>query len=268
MEGCVFLDSYLSFDSFRYAYTKSLKPSRTEFPYHLHKKYEILYFIQGDAEFVVGNTRQKLSPGDLVLIPRLHGHYIGILSDKPYERIVLNFDTDCVDGNKVAYLFQTPKIITASKSVQGIFARYQEYYEIFSGKERNQLFGNLLTELIFLLCASAETSELEHFGGYGKLMEKVVNYIDLNLFRLESIDEICSELYISRAYLHKLFIATLGTSPMKYIKTKRLLAAHEMIRIGEKPTNVYLKVKYKDYTTFFRAYKEFFGYSPSDTARE
>lgn len=32
--------------------------------------------------------------------------------------------------------------------------------------------------------------------------------------------------------------------------------------------NVYLKVKYKDYTTFFRAYKEFFGYSPSDTERE
>ena len=55
---------------------------------------------------------------------------------------------------------------------------------------------------------------------------------------------------------------------MKYIKTKRLLAAREMIRIGEKPTNVYLKVKYNDYTTFFRAYKEFFGYSPSDTATE
>ncbi|MBQ2033045.1 MAG: helix-turn-helix transcriptional regulator, partial [Alistipes sp.] len=76
----------------------------------------------------------------------------------------------------------------------------------------------------------------------------------------ESIDKICSELYISRAYLHKLFTATLGTSPMKYIKTKRLLAAREMIRIGEKPTNMYLKVKYNDYTTFFRAYRDFFGY--------
>ena len=70
-------------------------------------------------------------------------------------------------------------------------------------------------------------------------MEKIITYIDQHLFILESIDEICGELYISRAYLHKLFTATLGTSPMKYIKTKRLLAAREMIRIGEKPTNVY-----------------------------
>ncbi len=217
---------------------------------------------------MVGNMRHKLSPGDMVLIPRLHGHYIGILSDKPYERIVLNFDTDCADSTKLSYLFSTPKIISASDTVRNIFSRYQEYYGIFSGKERNELFKNLLTELIFLLCASAEASEPEHFGGYGKLMEKIVNYIDLNLFRLESIDEICGELYISRAYLHKLFISTLGTSPMKYIKTKRLLAAREMIRIGEKPTNVYLKVKYNDYATFFRAYKEFFGYSPSDTAKE
>ena len=263
-----FTDSYLSFESFRYAYTKSLKPSRTEFPYHLHKKYEILYFLEGDAECVVGNMRHRLSRGDLALIPRLHGHYIGILSDKPYERIVLNFDADCADGKKLAYLFSTPKIIATSKPLQDIFERFQEYYEMFSGDERNLLFKNLLTELIFLLCASAQESELESFSGFGKLMERVLNYIDLHLFQLESIDEICKDLYISRAYLHKLFTATLGTSPMKYIKTKRLLAAREMIRIGEKPTNVYIKVKYNDYTTFYRAYKEFFGYSPSDTAAD
>lgn len=258
-------DSYVSFDSFRYAYTKSLKPSRTEFPYHLHKKYEILYFLQGDADCVVGNLRHRLSPGDLVLIPRLHGHYIGILSDLPYERIVLNFDARAADFQKLSYLFSTPKIIKASSNIQGVFSRFQEYYTMFSGDERNTLYKNLLTELISLLSAGAEDSDLAVFHGYGKAMERIINYIDLHLFELESIDEMCRELYISRAYLHKIFTAHLGTSPMKYIKTKRLLAAREMIRIGEKPTNVYLKVKYSDYTTFYRAYRNFFGYSPSDT---
>ncbi len=262
------MDSYVSFDSFRYAYTKSLKPSRTEFPYHLHKKYEILYFLQGDAECVVGNLRHKLYRGDLVLIPRLHGHYIGILSDEPYERIVLNFDATSADPQKLSFLFSTPKIIKASDNIKGIFARFQEYYTLFSGEERNTIYKNLLTELLLLLSVGAESSELETFHGYDKAMERIVNYVDLHLFELENIDEICRELYISRAYLHKLFTATLGTSPMKYIKTKRLLAAREMIRIGEKPTNVYLKVKYNDYTTFFRAYRDFFGYPPSDTVSD
>ncbi len=264
-KGVGITDSYVSFDSFRYAYTKSLKPSRTEFPYHLHKKYEILYFLQGDADCVVGNLRHRLSPGDLVLIPRLHGHYISILSDKPYERVVLNFDATSADAQKLAHLFSTPKIVKTSTPIRGIFSRFQEYFSLFSGNERNLLYKNLLTELIFLLSADTENTELEVFHGYGKAMEKIINYIDLHLFELKSIDEICSELYLSRAYLHKLFSATLGTSPMKYIKTKRLLAAREMIRVGEKPTNVYLKVKYNDYTTFFRAYRDFFGYPPSDT---
>ncbi len=262
------MDTYLSFQSFRYAYTKSLKPSNTEFPYHLHKKYEILYFIAGDADCVVGNMRHNLKSGELVLIPRLYGHYIDILSDKPYERIVLNFDMTDVDSAQISHLFSSPKIIMATPLIKNVFDRYGSYYTAFSGVDRNTLFKNLLTELIYLLSANTATTEPTSFAGYGKTMEKAISYIDKHLFELEEIEDLCRELFISRAYIHKLFHNYLGTSPMKYIKTKRLLAAREMIRVGEKPTNVYLKVKYNDYTTFFRAYREFFGYSPSDTAAD
>ena len=52
-------------------------------------------------------------------------------------------------------------------------------------------------------------------------------------------------------------------SPKQYIISKRLAKARKMIRRGERPTAVSAECGFGDYTTFFRNYKKYFGYSPS-----
>jgi transcriptional regulator GlxA family with amidase domain len=53
-------------------------------------------------------------------------------------------------------------------------------------------------------------------------------------------------------------------SPKKYITSKRLLAAQQLLRAGERPTTVYLKCGFSTYPAFYKRYVEFFGYAPSD----
>ncbi|MBE7034478.1 MAG: helix-turn-helix domain-containing protein, partial [Ruminococcaceae bacterium] len=63
-----------------------------------------------------------------------------------------------------------------------------------------------------------------------------------------------------------LFSEHLEITPKKYINTKRLILAQKKIRQGEKPTQIYPKCGFSEYSTFWREYKNYFGYSPSEEA--
>jgi AraC-like DNA-binding protein len=81
---------------------------------------------------------------------------------------------------------------------------------------------------------------------------------------LDGIDEICNELFITKSHLHHLFMKHLNITPKKYITSKRLAMAQREISFGAKPTDVYVKCGFSDYSTFYRAYKNQFGRPPSE----
>ncbi len=263
----IILDYIISYNGMVYNHTKSNYPNEKEFASHTHNKYEILYFISGEVDCIIGNRRRTLSPGELVIIPSLFVHHIEIMGTSPYERIVLNFDHSGADDDVLKKIFSTPRIIGTQNTplIAGVFDRLKHYSKLFSDDERQVLFYNILTELLYLLHNTLTTqTQAITFDGYGTTTRKVIKYINNHLFEISDIDDMCKKLFISRTYIHKIFLNSLGISPMKYIKSKRLIAAREMIRLGEKPTQVASKVCYNDYTTFFRAYKNYFGYSPGE----
>ena len=265
------MDYIISYNGLVYNHTKSDIPNEKEFASHTHNKYEILYFLSGEVDCIIGNMRRTLSPGEMVLIPSLYVHHIEIMGNKPYERIVLNFDRSSADEELLKKVFSTPKIIDTKSFpyIAGVFDRFKTYSSIFADDERQILFYSILTELIYLTYNALNTeSGAVTFDGYSSAARKAIKYINKNLFEITDIEDMCKNLFISKAYLHYVFLNSLGMSPMKYIKCKRLIAAREMIRLGEKPTNVAQKVCYNDYTTFFRAYKSYFGYSPTDTEQK
>jgi len=262
------MDYIISYNGLIYNHAKSETPNEKEFAAHTHNKYEILYFMSGDVDCVIGNMRRILKAGEMVLIPSLYVHYIDIIGMSPYERIVLNFDRSGADYEILKQVFSSPQIIDTTKfpMLAGVFERFINYSKIFTDTERQILFYNVLTELLYLTHKTLNSDVgAVSFDGYGKAMYKAVNYINNHLFDITDIDSLCQELFISRTYLHKIFTNALGMSPMKYIKSRRLIAAREMIRLGEKPTKVAKKVCFNDYTSFFRAYRTHFGCSPMDT---
>lgn len=90
----------------------------------------------------------------------------------------------------------------------------------------------------------------------------VLEYINAHLYEDITVDRICEECFLSRAQLNRLFKYATGTSVWKYITTKRLLQAKTLIRAGERPTDVYERCGFAEYSSFYRAYKAKFGNSP------
>ena len=61
------------------------------------------------------------------------------------------------------------------------------------------------------------------------------------------------------------FITEYNISPGKWLQDKRLLKAKETLELGTlKPTDIYLDFGYNNLSNFSIAFKNKFGYSPSE----
>lgn len=79
-----------------------------------------------------------------------------------------------------------------------------------------------------------------------------------------SLDEICLRLGIQQRRLRRLFQRALGVSPMRYYQALRLTEARFMLVNTDLPTTeVALACGFESASTFARAFKGHFGFSPS-----
>ena len=96
-----------------------------------------------------------------------------------------------------------------------------------------------------------------------KLLNACLAYIDENLTRIENVSDVAKAVFASDSYVYQIFRKKLGKSPKRYIRDGRLTLAKYYIEKGESPSSVYLKCGFKDYSSFFRAYKKLFGFAPT-----
>ena len=92
--------------------------------------------------------------------------------------------------------------------------------------------------------------------------QKILSHINRHLTTIKSVDDISSALFFSKSYIMHLFKSELRVGVMQYVRNKKILLAHQKIRKGEKPTEVYAKCGFSNYPSFYRAYCAYFGESP------
>ena len=247
---------------FKHSITKD--PACDSFYMHTHSMYELLYFVSGDATFVIEDKRYKLKTGDLVLIRPMKYHYIQIDSSAVYERYDILFDERALridNTHKAEDSIEVINLIDRTVSCD-IIKKLDYYSEKLSGDDFMDVTVLLIKELFYDLSikksnVSKDVTHINH------TISKALKYINENLFTLKSISEVADEIFVTESYLFRLFKSELKKSPKKYINDKRLLAAQNLIQMGEMPIAVYERCGFSDYTSFYRNYKEYFGYPPS-----
>ena len=232
---------------------------------HSHNMYELLYFVGGDATHVIEDRKYKLKRGDLVLIRPSKYHFIQIDSECDYERydILFSGKTKNLEGLKM--LDDVPEIINLVdySMATDIIRKTDFYFKNFSGEDFEKILTSLLCELFYLLSVTPATEKTDAPKVTSSTISKALSYINDNLTTLTDIDEVAKSCFVSESYLFRLFKKELKQTPAKYISTKRLLLAERLISEGQKPTEVYEKCGFGDYTTFYRNYRSFFGRAPS-----
>lgn len=263
------IDKEYSFRSRELYYKHSVTedPVCDAFYMHTHGMYELLYFVSGDATFVIEDKRYKLRRGDMVLIRPMKYHYIVIDSPARYERYGILFDERALRVDNTNMVDENVEVINLLEraNISDIFKKLDYYSEHLNDKDFGDVTVLLIKELFYDLSIKKHISEKDS-AHINPTLTKALRYINENLFTMKSISEVAEEIFVTESYLFRLFKSELKKSPKKYINDKRLLAAQNLIQMGEMPTAVYERCGFSDYTSFYRNYKDYFGYPPSKEA--
>lgn len=97
-----------------------------------------------------------------------------------------------------------------------------------------------------------------------KKLAKGKSYIDQYFTTDIDISQIALESNLSQYHFFRLFKNTYGQSPYQYIKQKRMQKANDLLKRQPMPlANLATEVGYSDIHSFSKAFKQFFGKSPS-----
>lgn len=251
-----------------------------EFEFHYHDFNKIIIFLSGKVTYLIEGKAYCLKPWDILLVNNHDVHKPVIDSSEIYDRIVIWINPEFIKNHNyencdllTCFKLANEKsfnIIRLEKNLQNNLKFIIEALETaFNSSDfGNKILSNsLLIQLIIYLnriqLGNMYISD-EDTLKYDKHIETILKYINNNLSKDLSIELLSQKFYLSKYYLMHKFKKETGYTLHNYVMQKRLLMARDLIKLGEPVTRVYLQCGFKDYSSFFRAFKNMFKISPSD----
>ena len=111
------------------SYTEN--PNLFKFNMHTHDTYEIYCFLSGNAKYFVEGNTYPLKPGDILVMKKAEAHSLLINSHNPYERIVVNFNSDAIGENvrtKLANFLDSRPLGVKNRYPASLFKGTQWHY--------------------------------------------------------------------------------------------------------------------------------------------
>ncbi len=255
-------------DTLYYNHCTKSKQRSEDYSRHYHDVTELLFVKSGNVRYEVGDKEYDLKKNTLVISRPEVSHRIYTEGDSDYERYNMLFDEKKLPFELYERIPHDLNVISfdGNKTVIGAFERMDIYCQKLCGEDLEGILFGIINEILINVIITTE-SEKETGAQLTPSVLGAVRYIEENLCTVEGIDEICRELYISKSHLHHLFATELDTSPKKYILDRRLERARQALASGDRATEIYSECGFGDYSSFFRAYKKRYGYSPVDTPK-
>jgi len=96
------------------------------------------------------------------------------------------------------------------------------------------------------------------------LQEKIAVYVDTHMTEKITLKVIAAHCGVSVSTVTQLFQKKLNMTFHEYVTSRRMQAARELISRGVPLEQVGKQVGYQDHSTFYRAFRQFFGLAPRE----
>ncbi len=252
-----------------YAYYYQVTNANYSFPGESHDMWELTFIDNGTLQTEVDQELFVLEGFDIMLYAPNQYHTQSTYNNKSCSYLTIMFDMECAQEELIS-----KRKFHASRDIHSIInnlvktSNTEIYYD-------TELMLCYLKELIiklfqfdFLLNTSiASTPMQQKFEN--ELLNEVILFINENIYKTLTIEEICLHFSISRSSLQTLFKNNLNTAPKQYISDiklnkSKLLIKESIYTISE----ISNKLGFASIHYFSRKFKQQFGITPTDYAKK
>jgi len=256
---------------------------KQDFEYHYHDFDKIIIFIRGSVTYRIEGCAYKLKPYDIILVRHNDIHKPDIDPSVPYERIIVYLSPGFLlayrsDSYDLSTCFQKSKELHShvlrihSMEKSGIYRTLAnlEYACTHDGYARDLYCQVVFLEFMIQLNRASLANRVQYLppSTGDRRIINIMDYINNHLTEEITVETIAEACYISRYHLMHLFKGETGYTLFDYITEKRLTLARDLLRTGMTVTEACFASGFKNYSTFFRAYKKHYHVSPSEAVKE
>lgn len=244
-------------------------------PYHYHEFGKIMLFLQGQVTYDIEGKSYHLQPYDIVIIPAGILHRPHAEAGVTYERIIAYISPSYIKEYQQRHCDLS---VIFRQAGAAVLRQPQEADNLYSAScrlrqlcchETDDIYSSALKDTVFLefllhLARSVSQGRLTSVktGREHPKIQQILAYIHAHLTDDLSIETLAHHTYLSPDYLMHIFKAETGYSPGAYITAKRLALARSLMSKKLPLTTVCYDSGFKQYSTFYRAWKKRYGTSP------
>ncbi len=234
---------------------------------HSHDFCEIVYVKSGTGFLHTNHNRLMIHEGDLLVYSPNFVHSESSLEKEELSLYFCGIDDFHLKDKEKNTIFTDDNPILKTNDLKNTFEMYfslliQELQiKSFYHDEISRSLVKIILNLILRLLAQKDEENFKTNEFY--LCAR--KFIDENFQKIESIEDICKSVYISRYYLTHLFKEYSGISPVQYIISKRMEKAKQLLCDTSLSVHEIAELTgYTEETSFLRTFKKTENMTPSE----
>lgn len=260
---------------------------------HKHDFIEIVYVISGSARHAIGEMLYEVKKGDLIIVNYGVPHAFTPIDDgeEQFSTYDLLFTTELFEITGIgkydfsslanSYLFYTlfsdsaigenslNLIRSETKDFAGLFSKiYEEYTNRKSGF-MNMLRAYLIELITLIFREIDKKTRRDITREQREVVSKAIDYMKHNYNTKINLDNIVSDIFLSKNYFRQLFKSTTGMSVTDFIQSTRIEEACRLLLTTDRTVfDIAGDCGFTDMKFFYKIFKKITGKTPGDYRKQ
>lgn len=234
------------------------------YPRHRFEQCKFYFITKGNCVIEIEGKTYNGKAGDWFFIPANTEHSYYNIKSAPFEKYWAHFDL--LPNTDICLMLDLPFKI----SIENISPIQKLFKKLTETSKNNEFISKItikstLLQLLGEYIKFANPSEINLSFNRDERLNKVLNYINDNLDKPFCIDTLSKIYFAHPTHFIRVFKEKTGTSPLKYVRQKKMEKAKTMLEFSNLSTSeIAEKLALTDSAHFCKLFKEYYNTSPSN----
>ena len=245
-----------------------MNPGRPAVYTNWHTAFELLLCEKGSGQLLLGASKYAFGEGDCVIIPPNLLHSLS--SEDACEYWCIKVEPIILENAGLPADKQA-QIVVNDTSLREFYCNILQETNVPTALSKPRIIANLL--LIFALLlekyprSDAPEGEEVDAGVRGNIA-RALEYIQNNLSRRLTLDEVSRAANMSKYYFCRCFTRYMQYTPIRYINLAKCVYARDLLAGGKSVNETAALLGIDNIPYFSRMYKEIMGSNPSEEGKK